>query len=545
MSQGFIGLRVAVTLSSGLSLSGVILSVDPTTRELALSDVTVEGDPPQQFSSYCIAGHLVQDVRILPVSTSPSVADSSASVAPSPLSAGEGKRVMGEGTLINPWVEQGIKVNVSSFTNTSSSSPSIQPIRGRKQKKKGKGRGRPEGSVNEWADDDVREYSGRDFDFAGNLARFDKQAIFADFKEQDQISPSDRLVGHNRKGGGGGGGGGEDLQRKLHHTEMVLEDEHSQSMIMKVVPSGNEIGGGGGEEEEEGEEEGEGAEEEEEEEGTLGTGRDFPIISSRDVTHVSTLQMLEMEKLAVSEGNLSLDILVENAGRGIAHIIFSLLARSSSSPSSHGPKGVILVVGDHMGGWATVAAARHLLNRSIPHVHVCLAHEEDHSSTHSSTFHGLLRAYSTGGGHFLNHLRDSQHTTGQEILIDALLAPHHHLADLPSSKAEQTVLGHLRAIASFPTILSIDAPSSALDLTGTSKADPSLQVQPGGIISLGAPRLLIQALLADGLLHRVWVVDMGLPGSLWRRAGVRIWNQSAWPQGSWVIQMISGSEEDV
>lgn len=128
--------------------------------------------------------------------------------------------------------------------------------------------------------------------------------------------------------------------------------------------------------------------------------------------------------------------------------------------------------------------------------------------------------------------------------MDALLAPHHHLADLPSSQAEQMVLSHLRAIASFPTILSIDAPSSALDLTGISKADPSLQVQPGGIISLGAPRLLIQALLADGLLHRVWVVDMALPGSLWRRAGVRIWNQSVWPQGSWVIQMISGSGED-
>lgn len=38
--------------------------------------------------------------------------------------------------------------------------------------------------MNEWADDDVREYSGQDFDFAGNLARFDKQAIFADFKVQ-------------------------------------------------------------------------------------------------------------------------------------------------------------------------------------------------------------------------------------------------------------------------------------------------------------------------------------------------------------------------
>eukprot|EP00041_Stephanoeca_diplocostata_P018356 m.384204 g.384204 ORF g.384204 m.384204 type:complete len:200 (-) comp20987_c0_seq2:192-791(-) len=41
---------------------------------------------------------------------------------------------------------------------------------------------------------------GADFDFAGNLAKFDKDAVFAQFKADDDTPEDDLLVSHNLKG---------------------------------------------------------------------------------------------------------------------------------------------------------------------------------------------------------------------------------------------------------------------------------------------------------------------------------------------------------
>ncbi len=59
-----------------------------------------------------------------------------------------------------------------------------------------------------------------DFDFEGELAKFDKQNLFEQMRKEDAIDEADRLVSHNRlprpKPGTSGG-------KNLHHSENVLD----------------------------------------------------------------------------------------------------------------------------------------------------------------------------------------------------------------------------------------------------------------------------------------------------------------------------------
>ncbi|KAH3900430.1 Edc3p SCDLUD_003411 [Saccharomycodes ludwigii] len=52
-----------------------------------------------------------------------------------------------------------------------------------------------------WGDDDVQKIKeSSDFDFASNLAMFNKKSVFEQLKQKDQIDPSKRLVSFNKKG---------------------------------------------------------------------------------------------------------------------------------------------------------------------------------------------------------------------------------------------------------------------------------------------------------------------------------------------------------
>ncbi|CRK34890.1 hypothetical protein BN1723_020166, partial [Verticillium longisporum] len=70
---------------------------------------------------------------------------------------------------------------------------------------------------NGWASEDVTEEMG-EFDFEGELAKFDKQTIFNQMQKDDLVEESDRLVSHNRKAKPGTAGG-----KNYHHTENVLD----------------------------------------------------------------------------------------------------------------------------------------------------------------------------------------------------------------------------------------------------------------------------------------------------------------------------------
>lgn len=91
--------------------------------------------------------------------------------------------------------------------------PSFQPFETLRRKKRA--------DENGWATEDASEVQDLgDFDFAGSLAKFDKQNVFSAIQAEDSVAEADRLVAHNRlpKAKPGTAGG-----KNYHYSENVLE----------------------------------------------------------------------------------------------------------------------------------------------------------------------------------------------------------------------------------------------------------------------------------------------------------------------------------
>lgn len=81
---------------------------------------------------------------------------------------------------------------------------------------------------NVWATEDATDIQDMvDFDFSGNLSKFDKAGTFIQFKREDTTADEERLVTHNRLPPRPGTGGG----KNLHYTENVLKSPKVNSDI--------------------------------------------------------------------------------------------------------------------------------------------------------------------------------------------------------------------------------------------------------------------------------------------------------------------------
>lgn len=81
---------------------------------------------------------------------------------------------------------------------------------------------------NGWATEDATDIQEMvDFDFSGNLSKFDKLGTFSQFKREDTTADEERLVTHNRLPPRPGTGGG----KNLHYTENVLNSPKVNSDV--------------------------------------------------------------------------------------------------------------------------------------------------------------------------------------------------------------------------------------------------------------------------------------------------------------------------
>ena len=72
-------------------------------------------------------------------------------------------------------------------------------------------------SNTDWQNDDIAKIKNQeDFDFQGSSLMFNKKDVFAQLKQQDEISPESRLVSHNKKQG--------NVNEKYDIDELVIPD---------------------------------------------------------------------------------------------------------------------------------------------------------------------------------------------------------------------------------------------------------------------------------------------------------------------------------
>lgn len=375
---------------------------------------------------------------------------------------------------------------------------------------------------NGWATEEATDIQDMgDFDFEGNLSKFDKRGVFDKIRQEDTTADEDRLVSFNRVPDRAGTARG----KNLHYTENVLDspqtnghavwnsgDSEKEISDTKVssgpcshrnvsrvstrkapsrkgsaIPSNDHLTGSG----------------------LLSdqvTRTRYPAhdqggspklppnrsvsryskakkddrsgaslrISSSDhkCPCLTPIQMVELEQLAVSELGLTEDMITENAGRGIAETARQavMAGREVSQSTISSYPVIVVLIGNNRSGARAVAAGRHLRNHST-RVIVCvlgLEREEDllDSVQRQLSFYRNSGGYVTradGLDESLNRVR-----TRTELIIDSLLGMHLSFDDLRTDDQEAYFQLANWANNSEASVLAVDVPSG-LDATSGMK----------------------------------------------------------------------------
>ena len=334
---------------------------------------------------------------------------------------------------------------------------------------------------NGWATEeatDIQEMG--EFDFEGNLSKFDKREVFNQFKYEDTTADEARLVSHNRLPAKPGTAGG----KNLHFTENVLgspkatghigwTSEAGESELDAKVSSGMSTRRSGSRatlrKPPSRKGSGIGAGNEVVKTSTTpigsaryssfdrGSPRDFgrnrsvsPYAASinsnsnsilRIVPHgklcpcLGPLQMLELEQFAVSDLGMTEEMMTENAGRSISQTAVRSLdvvkRRLQNDDQLKNPL-VTVAVGNHKTGARAIAAARHLQNHGF-RINVCILGGEREDELLDSVKH-QVSAYRKSGGTLLSPPAMLDGLKGGQIrphlIIDALLGVHGCFEDL-------------------------------------------------------------------------------------------------------------------
>ena len=262
-----------------------------------------------------------------------------------------------------------------------------------------------------WATEEATDIQTMgDFDFAGNLSKFDKKTVFSQIRQDDTTADESRLVSFNRlpqaKPGTAGG-------KNLHHTENVLDGpnglasdtsdsdfdsahqsgrssrravsrqstlpmpsrkgslavgtttsitnptllatmnraHHSSSHTAspRIAPTSHSAS---------------------QLPGAVSSSRPSlrVVPSNRTCGVINPLQMLDIERIMETEIGLTEDMMTENAGRGMAEVALSILNPGGKRivKENHNSRPVVVVLaGSNRSGARALAAGRHLRNHGI------------------------------------------------------------------------------------------------------------------------------------------------------------------------------------
>ncbi|KAI9716248.1 MAG: hypothetical protein M1812_005473 [Candelaria pacifica] len=431
-----------------------------------------------------------------------------------------------------------------------------------------------------WATEEAMDIRGMgEFDFQGNLSKFDKRTVFDQIRNEDTTADESRLVSFNRvtapRAGTAGG-------KNLHHTENVLDRPKTNGRW------NSEAGD---------------SEDDDASAGTFASGRSSRravsrtsvrqppsrkgssitgpataslassnhLLSSLNRGHYSSshatgspnpnkhspaasplpmstkpslralstnrscptvgpLQMLEIEHIAATELGLTEDMMTENAARGIAQVSLSILSpggkRLANDNQNELPV-IVVVAGNHKSGARAIAAGRHLRNHGA-RVLICVLGLEREDEILDNV-RRQLAIFRKSGGRVLRweELSVCLKTLDAppELIIDALMGMHISFEDLRSD--DQGVVYEMIAWANRckANILAVDMPTGVDASSGhiTVVDGEPLKLRAKFVVSMGAPKIGILNALAAGEVQawQIFVADIGISNTAWKKYGTR------------------------
>jgi NAD(P)H-hydrate epimerase len=231
--------------------------------------------------------------------------------------------------------------------------------------------------------------------------------------------------------------------------------------------------------------------------------------SLRAVPSVNAAQMTEIDRIAIEDLQIPVDVLMENASRQIA-----VAARAFLGGSVAG-KRVIGLVGSGNNGGDAAGALRHLLNWGA---RVCAEFTGPQERLRDTTRHQLTRILlaSTAETAIVhdasqNGFRDLE----ADLLLDGLLgysargAPREPIATLITA-----------ANGSGVSILAVDIPSGLDPDTG---ATPGAAIKARATVTLALPKSGLMAATAPEFVGDLLLADIAIPHAAFARIGVVTW----------------------
>ncbi|KAI8943134.1 hypothetical protein NX059_001165 [Plenodomus lindquistii] len=442
-------------------------------------------------------------------------------------------------------------------------------------------------ATNGWATEDATDIQELpEFDFQGNLSKFDKRTVFNQIRNEDTTADEDRLVSFNRLARLGTHGG-----KNLHPTENVLdrklksttntssEDDSdfgscrnskramsrasvkraptrqgssaqadldmmgsgllpraNRSFINRPYASSHATGSP--------------------RPGRVATPPESPldtssrgclrlVPSNRKCYTITPGGMLAVEEAAQVDFGLTEDLIAENSGRGIAEVALTAINPGGRRLAKENPNAqpvIVVLAGNHRGGARAVAAARHLSQRG-PKVMVALLGFERGADWDKDVRRQVDIFRKLGGN--VRAWRDTEDALKRlqappELIIDALLGRHKEFDSLGDEdrRTVLTIVGW--ANKSRAACLAVETPSGVGGSTGEVailEGEP-LEVRAKYIVCLGAPRTGLLKALQNGTGRDpewlVWVVDVGV-NKAWRNAGIGGGKGVRFGE-SWVVQ---------
>lgn len=361
--------------------------------------------------------------------------------------------------------------------------------------------------------------SGKEFDFAANLAMFDKKSVFADFQKSDHVSAKDRLVGHNTI----------DNVLKMKKSSLRKDKYDNDEMVISAnkEDNWNKIGS---------------VSQRLALPVSAGSQHTLIILTPREaqqfkfefsnsglvVPLASPVQLIEIEREAQESFGIgfktSTEICATNFYKLIVDTMLGGSVRLSNRQNHNLPPLVLLLIGSSRSSSKAFAAGRHLTNHGVR----VLAYVINEEILEGELLHQCDLFEKAGGkvvnGPFakLSDILNNQLETPVELIIDALQGFDGQLLDLFYNDKMISELKELIRWANNQRakVLSIDI-SAGVDGGSGTVVDPLLQIHTKYIVSLELPITgLVHAYnngtfrsLTEEIQH--FVVDAGIPNGIY------------------------------
>lgn len=310
MSLNFVGRFVSASMKDGNTIQGTVQRVGK--GELALSNVYFV-ESQSSLPIFTLNAAQIADIKVMPQ-------------AP-PQQRAVQQQIIQQKTVSEAPNKHAVP---SSYVAPGRESPSPKKNHKKKENSRKNHHDRYHQHQDDW-DSDIKSIQTSEFDFQANLDMFDKASVFEEIKKSDQVDPGLRLHSHN-------------TIEKYGNKEMVIENPAARPGARQSAPPINRVYSSS----------------------PSIRGRRAVMVNGVQVPLISPLQRVELDNLMVHKRISQ----IENAGRGIAHVVLQALGGSARfSPTNHNASPVVIILGggalSKTANDRAIAMAEFLKNRGV------------------------------------------------------------------------------------------------------------------------------------------------------------------------------------